>query len=243
MINEPLPFTGLLISSQKAKSQSKPHPGTSHKQPDELIGGSRERSSPCPFYTRPWSLRVKKRHRALLTSQRSTLETVYEPSERAPRRCVAPSALVPGWIPRRGHSPKTPTSSIRWRRRTRRARSRRSPKTWRRRREPSCSGPASRSASSRWFPRRAPVGLLALPPTRLRCCRHRPPSRARASLQGLFTRRGEFPRRVPREFPEAPARTVRSFVRKSRALGSRLPPFLHLLVSPLLRSYETKKEI
>lgn len=80
MINEPLPFTGLLISSQKAQSQSELHPETSQKQLDELIGGTREGSNPCPFYTGPSVLARKKkegkRRRALLTAQRRTLETV-----------------------------------------------------------------------------------------------------------------------------------------------------------------------
>lgn len=217
--------------SWKAADQSKPHSETSRNQLDKLIGGTGEGGQPLSFYRRPSPAR--KSYWAPLTAQRLISDTVHFIPLNGPHGGAWPHPLLLWWILCRGRRPKTPNSFIKKGRRIRRA-MKFSLKTWRRRKDTNFSGAAFPSASSRWFPRRPPVGLLILPQIYLWSCRSPWQGRAGSSLQGLFTRRGRLRRRAHRVFPVVPARTVRSFVRKIRALGSRRLPFLLLLVSPSL---------
>lgn len=147
----------------KKVSQSKPHSETSRSQLDELIGGSGEGEQPLSFYRRPRTAR--KSYWAPLTARRRILDTVHLSNSiplNGPRGGAWPHPPVSWWILCRGRRRKTPNSFIKKRRRIRRERNF-SLKTWPLTKDTNSSGAASRLASSRWFLRRPPVGLL-IPP-------------------------------------------------------------------------------
>lgn len=115
------------------------------------------------FYRRPCP--ACKSYTAPLTARRRILDTVHISSStplNGPHGGAWPHPLVSWWILCRGRRRKTPNSFIKKRRRIRKER-KFSQKTWRLTKDTNSSGAASRSASSRWFPRRPPVGLLFPP--------------------------------------------------------------------------------
>lgn len=80
----------------KAAGQSKPHSETSRRKPDELIGRPGRGDSPCPFIDGPCP--VRKGYWAPLSSTERRVghrtHHQLQSTERAPRRCMAPSPCV-----------------------------------------------------------------------------------------------------------------------------------------------------